>query len=139
MDASKFNIQFGNVSQSQFVTGDYNTVAQHVGLAPEETQQLREAFDGMKAQVAEQAPPEQRAEAVAQATELEKAVVAKEPDPGRVRTALRWFRDHLPQLAGTVAGVLVHPVVGKVVAAAGDAVAAEVRDAIHGDDPPPAG
>lgn len=139
MDASKFNIQFGNVSESQFVTGDYNTVAQYVGLAPEETQQLRDAFDGMRARVAEQAPPDQRAEAVAQAGELEKAVVAKEPDPGRVRTALRWFRDHLPQLAGTVAGVLVHPVVGKVLAAAGDAVAGEVRDAIHGDHATPDG
>jgi hypothetical protein len=134
MEASKFNIQFGDVSQSQFVTGDYNTVAQHVGLGPEETQQLRDAFAGMRAQVAEQAPPEQRAEAVAQAGELEKAVVAKEPDPSRVCKALRWFRDHVPQLVGTVSGVLVHPVVGKVVAAAGDAIAAEVRDAIHGDD-----
>jgi hypothetical protein len=132
MEAGKFNIRFGDVSQSQFVTGDYNTVAQHVGLSPEDTDALRAAFAGMRERVAAEAPPEQRERAIAEAAEVEAAIVSTDPDPGRVRRALRWFRDHLPQLAGTVAGVLVNPVVGKVVAAAGDAVAEEVRDAIRG-------
>jgi hypothetical protein len=118
MEAGKFNIKFGDVSQSQFVTGDYNSVAQHVGLSAQEVD-------------AAEAPPDQRETAVAQAAEIEAAIVAETPDPGRVRRALRWFRDHLPQLAGTVAGVLVNPIVGKVVAAAGDAVAEEVRDALR--------
>jgi hypothetical protein len=131
MSEGKFNIQFGDVSQSQFVTGDYNTVAQQVGLAPEDVRLLRSAFDDMKAEVAAQAPPEKREEAAAQAAEIEKAVVAKEPDPSRVRKALRWFREHLPQVLGTVTSVLVNPIVGKVVSAAGDVVAKEFREAIE--------
>jgi hypothetical protein len=131
MEAGKFNIKFGDVSQSQFVTGDYNSVAQHVGLSAQDVDALRGAFADMRAQVAAEAPPDQRETAVAQAAEIEAAIVAETPDPGRVRRALRWFRDHLPQLAGTVAGVLVNPIVGKVVAAAGDAVAEEVRDALR--------
>jgi hypothetical protein len=131
MSEGKFNIQFGNVSQSQFVTGDYNTVAQHVGLSPEDVKLLRGAFDDMKAQVAAEAPPELRAEAEAQAAEIEKAVVATQPDPGRARRALRWFREHLPQVLGTVTSVLVNPIVGKVVEAAGDAVANEFREAVE--------
>jgi hypothetical protein len=131
MSEGKYNIQFGNVSHSQFVTGDYNTVAQHVGLAPEEVALLRGAFDDMKAEVAAQAPPEKREEAAAHAAEIEKAVVAKKPDPSRVRKALRWFREHLPQVLGTVTSVLVNPIVGKVVSAAGDVVAKEFREAIE--------
>jgi hypothetical protein len=130
MEAGKFNISFGNVSQSQFVTGDYNTVAQHVGLAPEDVEALRGTFADMKAAVAAQAPAEQREEALKQAAELEHAVVATRPDPSRARRAIRWFRDHLPQLAGTVTSVLVNPIVGKVVSAAGDAVAKEFREAV---------
>jgi hypothetical protein len=38
-----------------------------------------------------------------------------------------WFGKHLPGLAGTVVGVLVHPVVGKLVEAAGDAAADEFK------------
>jgi hypothetical protein len=131
MSEGKFNIQFGDVSQSQFVTGDYNTVAQHVGLAPEDVQLLRSAFDDLKAEVAAQAPPDKREEATAQAAEIEKAVVSKEPDPSRARKAIRWFREHLPQVLGTVASVLVNPIVGKVVSAAGDVVAKEFREAIE--------
>ncbi len=130
MGEGKFNIQFGDVSQSQVVVGDYNRVAQHVGLTPGEVQALRGAFDDMRTQVAAQAPPDKRPEAVAKATEIERAVVAAEPDPGRVRRAMRWFREHLPQVAGTVAAVLVNPIVGKVVEAAGDKVAQEFREAI---------
>jgi hypothetical protein len=130
MAEGKFNIQFGNVTQSQFVTGDYNTVAQHVGLSPAEVGELRGVFDDLRANVEAGAPPEKRAEAAAQAAELEHAVVAAQPDPGRARRAIRWFRDHLPELLGVVSGVVVTPIVGKVVAAAGDLVAEQFRDAI---------
>jgi len=36
-----------------------------------------------------------------------------------------WFAKHLPGLAGSVVGVVVHPVVGKLVTAAGDAAVAQ--------------
>ena len=58
------------------------------------------------------------------------AVVAGEPDPTRFRRALAWFRTHAPQLAGTVASVVVSPIVGKVVESAGEAIAGRFRDAI---------
>ena len=131
MEGGQFNIRFGDVTQSQFVTGDYNTVAQQVGLSPQDVEALRAAFADMRAQVAAGAPPELREQAAEQALEVERAVVSDEPDPGRARRALRWFREHLPQLAGTVASVLVNPIVGKVVETAGDAVAKEFREAIE--------
>jgi hypothetical protein len=38
-----------------------------------------------------------------------------------------WFAKHLPGLAGAVTGVIVHPIVGKLVEAAGETLAAEFK------------
>lgn len=127
---SKFNISFGDVTQSQFVTGDYATVSMNVGLTPQETGQLRELFAGLHSAVAEHAPPDRRAEAEEHARELEQAVVSEQPDPDRVRAVLRWFREKAPQLAGVVVGVVVNPIVGKVVEGAGEAIADRFRAVI---------
>jgi hypothetical protein len=124
----KFNVHFGDVSQSQIVIGDYNTVAQKVGLTPQETAELQSLFADLRTTVEEQAEAEQRGEALAQADELERAVVAEQPDPGRIRKVLGWFRDHAPQLVGTVVSVVVNPLVGKVVEGAGQAIADEFRE-----------
>lgn len=120
---SKFNVSFGNVSQSQIVTGDYATVTQNVGLTAAEAEQLRDLFAGLRSAVAEQAPAEERAAAEQQARELEQAVVSEQPDPDRVRAVLRWFKERAPQLVGTVVSVVVNPLVGKVVEGAGTAIA----------------
>jgi hypothetical protein len=128
--SGKFNIQIGTVSESQVTIGDYNTVTQRVGLSAEEAAQLRTVFTDFKATVAEQAAPERRDEAVAQADELERAIVAEEPDPGRVRKVLRWFREHAPQLAGTALSVVVNPLVGKLVEGAGQAIADHFRQVV---------
>ena len=95
--AGKFNIHIGDLSQSQVVIGDYNTVTQKVGLSLEGAEKLRGLFEGFRSSVEEEAPPERRGEAVAQAEELERAVVSERPDVGRVRTVLRWFRDNAPR------------------------------------------
>jgi hypothetical protein len=130
MAEGKYNVQFGNVTQSQVVVGDYNTVSQKVGLTPEEAAELKSVFGDLKTTVAEQAPEDHREEALAQANELEQAVVATEPDPGRIRKVIRWFRDNAPQLAGTVASVVINPLVGKVVEAAGEAIADQFRQVV---------
>jgi hypothetical protein len=110
--------------------GDYNTVSQRVGLTPQETAELRTAFSDMRTTVARGAPPERRDEALAKADELERAVVAEQPDPGRIRTVLRWFRDNAPQLAGAVVSVVINPLVGKVVEGAGEAIANQFREVV---------
>ena len=130
-DAGKFNINIGSVTDSQVVVGDYATVSQQIGLTPDEVSELRGVFDGLKREVESQVPPEQREEALAQAAEVEASVVAGEPDPSRFKRALAWFRANAPGLAGTVASVVVSPIVGKVVEGAGDAIAGRFRQAIE--------
>jgi hypothetical protein len=128
--AGKFDIHIGDVSHSQVVIGDYNTVTQKLGLSPEEAAKLRGVFEQLRSSVEEEAPPERRDEAVAQANELERAVVSERPDAGRVRRVLRWFRENAPQLAGTVVSVVVNPLVGKVVEGAGEAIADQFKELI---------
>jgi hypothetical protein len=117
-----------NISGGQVAVGKDITQSQTVGTAAistEELAQLRTAFSQLAADVEAQAPPERRAAAVERVGELEQAVLADEPDVTTIQYIGRWFRSNLPQLAGAVVGVVVHPTVGKIVGAAGDALMAE--------------
>ncbi len=129
--AGKFNIQVGSLKQSQMIVGDRNTVTQHLGLSPQEAAELADVFAQLKSAIALQAPADRRAEAIAQAQQLQLAVVGEQPNPRAVRRVLRWFRAHAPQLAGTVTAVLVNPLVGKLVDGAGAAVSERFRELLE--------
>lgn len=88
---------------------------------------VRELFAKLKRQVEAQAPPEKKDSAMERVEELEESITAKEPDLTTMEYVRKWFGKHLPQLAGAVVGVLVDPVVGKVVEAAGDLAAGELK------------
>jgi len=85
-----------------------------------EREQVRLAFAQLHEQVAAAAPPEQRAAAVERVEELQEAVFADEPDLTTIQYVARWFRRNLPGLAGAVTGLVVHPLVGRLVQVAGD-------------------
>lgn len=94
---------------------------------PEEMDELRSALAALREQIAAQAPQDRRESALERADELEQAVMTDDPDLTTMEYARNWFAKNLPQLAGTVTSVVVHPVVGKIVQAAGEAVAAGWR------------
>lgn len=85
-----------------------------------EREQVRLAFAQLREQVAAGAPPEQRAAAVERVEELQEAVFAEQPDLTTIQYVTRWFRRNLPSLAGSVASLVVHPLVGRLVQVAGD-------------------
>jgi hypothetical protein len=126
--SGKFNIKIGDLHQSQAVVGDYATVTQNVGLTPKETAELRGVFDDLRSKVTERVPADKREGALDEAKELEAAIVTDKPRPDRVRKALAWFRDNAPELAGAVVGIVVNPLVGKVVEKAGKGIADQFRD-----------
>jgi hypothetical protein len=118
----------GNISGGQVAVGKDIAQNQTVGTAAvttEELAQLRTAFSELATQVQAQAPPQRRAAAVERVAELEQALLADEPDITTVQYIGRWFRSNLPQLAGAVVSIVVNPIVGKLVGAAGDALVAE--------------
>jgi hypothetical protein len=96
--------------------------------------ELRRAIEDVKAQIVAEAPPEQQAAALERVDELEQAVVAEEPDLTTLQYVRKWFGKNLPKLAGSVTGLIIHPVVGKIVEAAGDLAASQFRQ-LFGDRP----
>jgi len=119
----------GNVS-GQVAIGDQNVQSQTIveaRLSKEEVEELAGLFAALREQVAAEAPPEAKEEALQQVAELEGAVTAEQPDLSVMDRVKGWFADTLPKVGKAVAGIIEHPVVAKLMGAAGDALAAEFR------------
>lgn len=125
-DAVSANVQVTGAVSGQVAVGKGIEQRQALGdaavaaITAAEREQVRLAFAQLREQVAAQAPPEQRAAAAERVAELEEAVFAEEPDLTTVQYVARWFRKNLPNLAGAVTGVVVNPLVGRLVQVAGD-------------------
>lgn len=120
----------GNVS-GQVAVG--KGIRQHYVAAPSapitqaELAELHQALADVRARALGAAPPEARDAVAERLDELEEAIAAEEPDVTTMEYVKRWFVRKLPGVAGVVTSLFVHPVLGKIVQAAGDSVAAEFR------------
>ena len=88
---------------------------------------IRDLFSDLKRHIEAQAPPEKVGSAIERVDELEGAVTADKPDLTTIEYVKRWFVENLPQLAASVVGVLVNPIVGRVVEVAGELAAGEFK------------
>ena len=116
--------------QGQVAIGQGIDQRQSVGtmaaeVTPGERAELQQALAALHALVDAEAPANRVGPAHARIDELEEAILADEPDLTTMQLVRGWFARHLPGIAGSVVGVVVHPVVGKLVAAAGDAAVAQ--------------
>ena|SRR5215213_2120047 len=126
------NISIGGGFKGQLVVGDENkvsvtTVNVTSVLSPADQEKLRELFASLTTTVSAEAPPEVRDEALAHVKELQDTIAAGKPDVSRMDAVWKWFRANVPKLAGAVVGVVVNPIVGKVVEAAGEVATSEFR------------
>lgn len=131
------NIRIGKLDSQQSAFAGGKDINQHVTqnqggpaateLTASDRAQLLQLFAELKAQVEAEAPPDQQQAAVERVAELQEAVEAKEPDLTTMEYVKKWFVKHLPSLSGAVTGVIIHPIVGKVVEAAGDLIAHDFR------------
>ena len=88
---------------------------------------VRQLVADLRSRVSAEAPRDQKDAALERVSELQEAILAKEPDLTTVEYVRNWFVRNLPALAGAVTGIVVHPIVGKLVEAAGDVLADEFR------------
>jgi hypothetical protein len=121
----------GNVS-GQAAIGKAISQTQSIGtptaeITPADLAMLHGLLADLKAQIEASAPAEKKEAALERVDEFKEAVTAKQPDLSTMEYVKGWFGKHLPGLAGAVLSVVVHPVVGKLVSAAGDAVAKEFQ------------
>lgn len=122
----------GNVSGQAAIGKGINqrsTAGAPAGAPTEaELADFRRLLEELRAQVAAEAPPEVRAAAAERVGEMEAAVTAGgEPDLDTLAYVRKWFARNLPSLAGAVTSVVIHPLVGRLVTAGGDAAVAEFR------------
>ena len=122
----------GDVSdRSQVAVGHHIKQSQVHGapsvVTEEEMAQLRQMFDELKAKIAQDVPPAEKEKALERVDELQEAVTAKEPDLTTMEYVRNWFVKNLPSVAGSVVGLIVHPLVGKLVEVGGDALASTFR------------
>ena len=129
--ADSISATVGNVSdRSQVAVGHHIQQSQVHGAPPvteEEMAQLRQMFEELKTKIAQEAPPAEKEKALARVDALEEAVTAKEPDVTTMDSVRNWFVKNLPSVAGSVVGLIVHPLVGKLVEVGGDAIATTFR------------
>jgi len=122
-------IEVGGTLSGQVVVGDNNQLIRtHVAgplVTEAERGQLELAFANLRAAVEQVAPAERRQAGQERITELQEAVMADEPDLTTMEYVRKWFTRNLPGVAGAVAAIIVDPIVGKLVAAAGDALVVE--------------
>ncbi|MQY31907.1 hypothetical protein [Nocardia aurantia] len=129
--ADRYNIHVGGSVSGQVTVGQGNTVnrieaGRDAALVSEsEITELRGEFDRVRAQLpADGAVADQAREHL---DDLEEAVTASQPDLTTMEYVRKWFARKLPQFAGAVTGLIVHPIVGRLVEAAGSALAADFR------------
>ncbi len=116
----------------QVAIGNQNVMTQNIrteaaAVSAMELETLQKMFDSLKAQIAQSAPAETKDKALEKTAELEEAIHADKPDLTTMEYVKNWFVKNLPQLAGAVTGLVVNPIVGKLVAVAGEALADEFK------------
>jgi len=126
----------GSVGSSQIATG--KQISQTMTVVPSEVigedglAQLKEAIASLRGQVTADAPEEKQAEASELVDELETAVTTGTPDLSTMDYVRNWFTRNVPKIAGAVTALIIHPLVGQLVAAGGDALVAEFKQRFGG-------
>ncbi len=123
----------GQLAAGKNIRQEHSTRDAQPAVTAADLAEIRGLVDELKQVVAAEASPEKRAAALERVEELQDAVVADKPDVTTMAYVRGWFTKNLPKLAGAVTSLIVHPLVGRVVEAAGDLVASEFRQRF-GDD-----
>jgi len=138
-DSFHVNIQ-GDVS-GQMIVGRENSQTRVTGagsgvVTEADLDELRRVLFDLQAQVDTHSPPDQKMAATERVQELRTAIISRKPDLTTIEYVRNWFAKHLPALAGSVGSVVVHPIVGRLVEAAGDTLAEEFRRRFGGQTNP---
>jgi hypothetical protein len=126
----------GSVSGQMAVGSGINqtwTTAAAEPLTAVDLVELNRLLEELGATVAAEAPPESRDAALERVDELGKALDPAKPRVHTLAAVRDWFVDHLPKLAGAVTSVIVNPLVGRLVEAAGDVASRQFTEFFGGD------
>lgn len=89
--------------------------------------EVRKLFSAFKEQVVKNAPPDRREAALERVDELESELINKKPTSTTFGYVRNWIIKYAPGILGGLTSIVVHPIVGKIVEAAGEMAAGEFR------------
>jgi hypothetical protein len=126
------NVSIGGDVSGQIAIGNNNTQMQtqptnKPTVTDNELRALSELIERLKKQVLDAAPPDNKQPALERVGELEQALTGEKPDLSTIEYVRNWFAKNIPQLAGVVTSLVVHPVIGKLVEAAGETFTHEFK------------
>jgi hypothetical protein len=129
---ASININMTGNIPGQLAVGENIQQKQHIqavagALTKLEQETLFALLETLKQKVASEAPLEQKDTALEKVTQLEETLHTNEPDVSTMGHVKDWFVQNIPQLAGAVTGLIVNPLVGKLVEAAGETVAQDFK------------
>jgi hypothetical protein len=117
----------GDISGSVVVTGDANIIGGSAVVTAgrdvrdvhihyqDPTITLVSLLGSLRREIATQAPAGEKIDALEQIDELEQCLQAEHPDFGVFARVQQWFKNRLPELAGALTSVLLHPAVREAV------------------------
>jgi len=115
----------GQVAVGSHIYQEQTNIPASQAVSREDLEALKKALLELRTRVAAEAPAEIKTAAVERVDELAEAVAQEKPDLTTMEYVKQWFTKHAPGLAGAATGVIVHPIVGRLVEAAGDALVSE--------------
>jgi len=116
------NVSGGQVAIGQHVTQTSTSITTE-RPSDAEIAGLLGRFASLRSEVL--ADPDTPDEAAAKLDELESAVTAEEPRLSTMEYVRDWFVTYAPKFAGAVTALVVNPIVGALVGAAGETLASE--------------
>ena len=118
-----------NVSGGQVAIGgtvsQASTVVSGEGPSQADLAALLDQFAALRQDVV--ADPDTPDAAAEKLDELEAAITAEEPELSTMEYVRDWFVKYAPKFAGAVTSLVVNPVVGALVGAAGESLSAEFK------------
>jgi hypothetical protein len=96
-------------------------------VTEQDLDQIRKLFTDLKDQIAKEAPPDKKDAALERVGEMESEITSKKPSLTTLEYVRDWFAKNAPMLLGSVTSIVVNPLVGKVVQAAGDIAVSELK------------
>ncbi len=122
VSGSVSNVSGGQVAIGRTVNQTSTTVVPQ-GPSEADLAGLLRQFEAVRSQVLDD--PDTPDAAADKLDELKAAVTADEPELSTMEYVRDWFGKNAPKFAGAVAALVVNPVVGALVGAAGETLAAE--------------
>lgn len=119
------NVSGGQVAIGQNVEQTSTSIVSDTRPSDADIAGLLEQFGDVRAQVL--ADPDTPDAAAEKLDELQAAVTADEPELSTMEYVRDWFVKHAPKFAGAVTALVVNPIVGALVGAAGETLAAEFK------------